>query len=40
MAAKQEALRSKDPEGENSEASEFKFCEAKKPKGVHGAKAT
>ena len=40
MAAKQEALRSKDPEGENSEASEFKFCEAKDPKGVHGAKAT
>ena len=40
MAAKQEALRSKDPEGENCEASEFKFCAAKDPKGVHGAKAT
>ena len=40
MIAKQEALRSKDPEGENCEASEFKFCAAKDPKGVHGAKAT
>ena len=36
MAAKQEALRSKDPEGENCEASEFKFCEAKDPKGETG----
>ena len=30
MAAKQEALRSKDPKGENSEASEFKFCRRQK----------